>query len=67
MPSYSSWDSIARPFVKGYFELPKAIGRAAIRDGGIAIREAHDQSSAHVHGDDTAKHEHSPLVSVSVQ
>jgi|GEM_PF-6434240 len=51
MPLYSSWDAISKPFVEGYFMLPKAIGRTAIRDG-LAIREAHDAAQHnHSRGD----------------
>lgn len=67
MPSYSSWDVASKPFVEGFFVLPKAIGRAAIRDG-LALEDEH-QSRSHLPTADRRDPEkkHSALVSLSVQ
>lgn len=43
---YSLWDIHSKPFVEGFFELPKAIGRAAIQDGTTA-GEARNDNEKH--------------------
>jgi len=67
MPLYSLWGVASKPFVEGYFVLPKAIGRAAIRDG-LALEDEHRKRQyTHAAQRGDVEDKRSALVSLSVR